>query len=50
MNKEFTQWLIDNADNMKKFLGDAAPSPEFIKEYAKQRSNPPQTQRPPAQQ
>jgi len=42
MNKEFTQWLITNADNMKKFLGDAAPSPEFIKEYAKSRQNPPQ--------
>jgi regulator of RNase E activity RraA len=42
MNKEFTQWLIDNADNMKKFLGDAAPSPEFIKAYAKERQNPPQ--------
>jgi regulator of RNase E activity RraA len=42
MNKTFTQWLIDNADNMKKFLGDAAPSPEFIKAYAKERQNPPQ--------
>jgi 4-hydroxy-4-methyl-2-oxoglutarate aldolase len=39
MNKEFTQWLIDNADNMKKFFSDpdAAPSPEFVKQYAKER-------------
>jgi hypothetical protein len=47
MNTLFTKWLIDNADNMKKFLGDAAPSPEFIKNYAKERQNPPQR---PAQQ
>ena len=40
MNEEFTQWLIKNADNMKKFFEDepeAAPSPEFIKAYAKER-------------
>jgi len=45
MNKEFTQWLIDNADSMGKFLEDpkAAPSPEFIRAYAKER----QTMTPP---
>jgi 4-hydroxy-4-methyl-2-oxoglutarate aldolase len=39
MNKEFTQWLKDNADTMGKFFTDpkAAPSPEFIKAYAKER-------------
>jgi len=39
MNKEFTQWLIDNADNMGKFFDDpkAAPSPAFIRQYAKER-------------
>jgi 4-hydroxy-4-methyl-2-oxoglutarate aldolase len=46
MNAEFTKWLLDNADNMKKFFDDpgAAPSPEFIREYAKERQSmkPPQ--------
>jgi regulator of RNase E activity RraA len=39
MNKEFTQWLKDNADNMSKFFADpkAAPSPQFIKAYVKER-------------
>ena len=39
MNKEFTQWLLDNADKMGKFFEDPseAPSPEFIKAYAKER-------------
>jgi len=39
MNKEFTQWLKDNADNMGKFFDDpkVAPSPDFIKAYAKER-------------
>ena len=40
MNKQFTQWLKDNADNMKKFLGDAAPSAEFVKAYATERETP----------
>jgi 4-hydroxy-4-methyl-2-oxoglutarate aldolase len=43
MNKEFTQWLKDNANNMKKFLGDAAPSAEFIKAYATERETPRQS-------
>ena len=39
MNKDFTQWLLDNADTMGKFFDDPdrAPSPEFIKQYAKER-------------
>jgi len=39
MNKEFTQWLIDNTNSMGKFFEDpkAAPSPEFIKQYIKER-------------
>jgi 4-hydroxy-4-methyl-2-oxoglutarate aldolase len=39
MNKEFTQWLKDNADSMGKFFTDpkAAPSPEFIRAYVKER-------------
>lgn len=41
MNTAFTKWLTDNADNMKKYLGDAAPSPEFIRDYAKQRQGAP---------
>ena len=45
MNQQFTQWLLDNANNMSKFLGDRAPSPEFIKEYAKQRQSAPARQR-----
>lgn len=45
MNQEFTKWLLDNADNMGKFFDDpnAAPSPEFIRAYAKER----QSMRPP---
>jgi len=46
MNIEFTQWLLDNADKMGKFFDDpkAAPSPEFIRAYAKERQEmkPPQ--------
>ena len=39
MNKQFTQWLKDNADTMGKFFDDpkTAPSPEFIKAYVKER-------------
>jgi 4-hydroxy-4-methyl-2-oxoglutarate aldolase len=38
MWKEFIQWLLDNADTMGKFFDDpkAAPSPEFIRGYAKE--------------
>jgi regulator of RNase E activity RraA len=45
MNQEFTRWLIDNADNMGKFFADpnAAPSPDFIRAYVKER----QSMRPP---
>lgn len=41
MNQEFTKWLLDNADSMGKFFEDpkAAPSPEFIRAYAKERQN-----------
>ena len=37
MWKEFIQWLLDNADTMGKYFDDpkAAPSPDFIKAYAK---------------
>jgi len=40
MNLEFTKWLLDNADTMGKYFEDpkAAPSPEFIRAYAKERS------------
>jgi regulator of RNase E activity RraA len=39
MNEEFTKWLKDNADTMGKFFSDpkAAPSPEFIRAYVKER-------------
>jgi len=39
MNREFTQWLKDNVDNMQKFFDDPneAPSKEFIQEYIKER-------------
>ena len=39
MNKQFTQWLKDNADTMGKFFDDPkkAPSPEFIKAFVKDR-------------
>ena len=39
MNREFTQWLKDNIDDMGKFFGDPneAPSKEFIQEYIKER-------------
>jgi 4-hydroxy-4-methyl-2-oxoglutarate aldolase len=39
MNKEFDKWLLDNADTMGKFFDDpkAAPSPEFIRAYVKER-------------
>jgi regulator of RNase E activity RraA len=45
MNQEFTKWLLDNADTMGKYFEDpkAAPSPEFIRAYAKER----QEMRPP---
>jgi 4-hydroxy-4-methyl-2-oxoglutarate aldolase len=46
MNQQFTKWLLDNADNMGKLFDNpkAAPSPEFIRNYAKERQNmrPPQ--------
>lgn len=44
MNQEFTKWLLDNADTMGKFFEDpkAAPSPEFIRAYAKERQSAPQ--------
>jgi 4-hydroxy-4-methyl-2-oxoglutarate aldolase len=46
MNQKFTKWLMDNADEMGKLFDDpkAAPSPEFIRNYAKERQNmrPPQ--------
>ena len=43
MNAEFTQWLLDNADNMEQFFVDpgAAPSPEFVRQYAKERQSMP---------
>jgi hypothetical protein len=39
MNREFTQWLKDNINDMGKFFGDPneAPSREFIQEYIKER-------------
>lgn len=45
MNKEFNKWALDNADNMGKYYKDpkAAPSPEFIRAYIKDREqNPPE--------
>jgi regulator of RNase E activity RraA len=41
MNKEFNKWMLDNADNMGKFFDDpkAAPSPEFIRTYIKERES-----------
>lgn len=44
MNKDFNKWALENADNMGKFFDDpkAAPSPEFIRNYVKEREqNPP---------
>jgi len=43
MNAEFNKWLLDNAETMGKFFPDpnAAPSPEFIREYVKQRQSAP---------
>ena len=39
MNQQFTQWLLDHADDMGQFFEDPneAPSPEFIRAYAKER-------------
>ncbi len=39
MNEEFTQWLLDHAETMGQFFEDPgeAPSPEFIRAYAKER-------------
>ncbi len=39
MNKEFNQWLRDNANTMSKYFDDpkAAPSTAFILDYAKRR-------------
>ncbi len=39
MNKQFNQWLLDNADTMGKFFEDPneAPSPQFIRDYVKER-------------
>jgi 4-hydroxy-4-methyl-2-oxoglutarate aldolase len=46
MNQEFTKWLLDNADTMGGFFDNpkTAPSPEFIRTYAKERQSmkPPQ--------
>jgi 4-hydroxy-4-methyl-2-oxoglutarate aldolase len=41
MNAEFTQWLKDNKNNMGRFFRDpkAAPSPEFIEAYIKERES-----------
>lgn len=41
MNLEFTQWLKDHANDMGKFFDDpnAAPSPEFIKQYIQERES-----------
>jgi 4-hydroxy-4-methyl-2-oxoglutarate aldolase len=43
MNKEFNQWLLDNATTMGKFFDDpkAAPSAEFIRAYVKERESRP---------
>jgi hypothetical protein len=39
MNEEFNKWLLDNAETMGKFFDDpkAAPSPEFIRNFVKER-------------
>lgn len=39
MNAEFNKWLLDNAETMGKFFDDpkAAPSPEFIRNWVKDR-------------
>jgi len=41
MNEEFNKWLLDNADTMGKFFDNpkAAPSPEFIRAYVKERQS-----------
>jgi regulator of RNase E activity RraA len=41
MNEEFNKWLLDNADTMGKFFDDpkAAPSPEFIRNFVKERQD-----------
>jgi 4-hydroxy-4-methyl-2-oxoglutarate aldolase len=41
MNEEFNQWALENADTMRKFFSDpnAAPSPEFIRAYIKDRQS-----------
>jgi len=41
MHAEFTQWLKDNVNTMTKYFDDpgAAPSPEFIKAYIKERES-----------
>ena len=43
MNTEFTQWLKDNINNMAKFFDDpkAAPSPDLIKTFIKERESKP---------
>ncbi len=39
MNQQFTQWLLDHAEDMGQFFEDPneAPSPEFIRAYAEER-------------
>jgi len=41
MNKEFNKWMLDNVNTMGKFFTDpkAAPSPEFIRAYVKERES-----------
>ena len=41
MNAEFNKWLLENADKMGKFFDDpgAAPSPEFIRAFVKERES-----------
>ena len=43
MNTEFTQWLKNNVNNMTKFFDEpkAAPSPEFIRAYIRERETKP---------
>lgn len=43
INNEFTQWLKNNVNNMAKFFDEpkAAPSPEFIKTYIRERESKP---------
>jgi 4-hydroxy-4-methyl-2-oxoglutarate aldolase len=43
MNQEFIKWLKDNTNTMGKYFDDpkAAPSPEFIKAYIKERESVP---------